>query len=141
MGVYLHLIPAGVGRAGDCIYINTPLKQLRSWTKQQRLARHILMATAAPQRLGTRNLIPHTLKGLSWTPLKDPLLNNLKDSDLTHLLSATSNLRIYHRSLVRHLLWMQDFFFFLGKKRKKGSVAGRRREKQKIRQRWALLSN
>lgn len=52
MGVYLHLIPAGVGRAGDCIYINTPLKQLRSWTKQQRLASHILMAAAAPRRLG-----------------------------------------------------------------------------------------
>lgn len=28
MGVYLHLIPAGVGRAGDCIYINTPLKAI-----------------------------------------------------------------------------------------------------------------
>lgn len=52
MGVYLHLIPAGVGRAGDFIYINTPLKQLRSWTKQQRLARRILMAAAAPRRLG-----------------------------------------------------------------------------------------
>lgn len=53
MGVYLHLLPAGVGRAGDCIYINTPLKQLRSWAKQQRLASHILMAAAAPRRLGT----------------------------------------------------------------------------------------
>lgn len=53
VGVYLYLIPAGVGRAGDCIYINTPLKQLRSRTKQQRQARHILMATAAPRRLGT----------------------------------------------------------------------------------------
>lgn len=28
MGVYLHLIPAGVGRAGDCIYVNTPLKAI-----------------------------------------------------------------------------------------------------------------
>lgn len=52
MGVYLHLIPAGVGRVGDCIYINTPLKQLRSGTKQQRLASHIVMAVAAPRRLG-----------------------------------------------------------------------------------------
>lgn len=53
MGVYLHLIPAGVGRAGDCICINTPLKQLRPWTKQQRLASRILMAPAAPRRLRT----------------------------------------------------------------------------------------
>lgn len=53
MGVYLHLIPAGVGRAGDCIYINTPLKQLRSRTKEKRLASHNLMAAAAPRRLGT----------------------------------------------------------------------------------------
>lgn len=53
VGVYLHLIPAGVGRAGDCIYINTPLKQLRSRTKEQRLASCILMVSAAPRRLGT----------------------------------------------------------------------------------------
>ena len=52
MGVYLFLLPAGVGREGDCIYINTPLKQLRPWTKQQRLVGHILMAAAAPLRLG-----------------------------------------------------------------------------------------
>lgn len=86
MGVYRHLIPAGVGRAGDCIYINIPLKQLRPRTKQQRLAGHHLMAAAAPRRLGTGgNPIPRTrtqthtqTHTLSWTPLKDPLLNNLK---------------------------------------------------------------
>lgn len=104
MGVYLHLLPAGVGRAGDCIYINTPLKQLRSWTKQQRLAARILMASAAPGRLGTGgNPIPPTPAGLSGTPLKDPLLNNLKDSELTHLLSPTYNLRICQRSLAGYL--------------------------------------
>lgn len=52
-GVYLHLLPAGLGRAGDCIYINTPLKQLRRWTNQERRASHILMAAAAPRRLET----------------------------------------------------------------------------------------
>lgn len=50
-GVYLLFIPARVGRPGDCIYINIPLKQLRPWTKQQRLASPILMAAAAPHRL------------------------------------------------------------------------------------------
>lgn len=53
VGVYLQLIPAGVGRAGDCIYINMPLKQLRLCTEQQRLVSHILMAAAAPRRLRT----------------------------------------------------------------------------------------
>lgn len=52
-GVYLPFLPAGEGREGDCIYINTPLKQLRPWTKQQRLASHIVMAVAAPWRLET----------------------------------------------------------------------------------------
>lgn len=46
----LYLLEGGRGgggggvRAGDCIYINTPLKQLRPQSKQQRLAGHILMA-------------------------------------------------------------------------------------------------
>lgn len=73
MRLGLHLVPAGVGRAGDCIYINIPLKQLGRRSKQQRLASPILMAAAAPWRLGMGgNLIPYTLKVLSWTPLKDP---------------------------------------------------------------------
>lgn len=45
------------------------------------------------------------------TPSRPPpqLPDNLKDSDLTHLLSATYNLRIYQRSLAPRRLWMQDF--------------------------------
>lgn len=124
MGVYLHLIPAGVGRAGDCIYINTPLKQLRPRTKQQRLASHILMASAAPRRLGTLGTrYPHALGGSARTPLKDPLLNNLKDSDLTHLLSATYNLRICHRSLARH------FAAVCRRKEKRRKTKGKKKQK------------
>lgn len=92
------------------------------------------MASAAPRRLGDGgggNPIPPTVGGLSRTPLKDPLLNNMKDSGLTHLLSTTYNLRICHRSLAG--LFLQELAGE-NKKRERDSIvheAGKKTKKQK----------
>lgn len=90
VGVYLHLIPAGVGRAGDCIYVNTPLTQSR--TKQQ---------TPGLLHCGWQRRLPRDWGGnpipQGRTTLKDSPLDDLKRQGLDT--PAICNLRIYQRSL------------------------------------------